>query len=73
MQLYRNAAALLILRRNHAGGQAAQLTIQGLQLLSLAVQLQENTDFGAQYLRNDRNRNIVHRPLLVPPEPVQIG
>src|SRR5262249_34998381 len=42
-----------------------ELLIQEFQLTGLAMQFDKNIDLGFQYLRYDRDRNIIYRPTLV--------
>ena len=52
MQFPGNAPALFILRGDQAHREAAQLNVQRLQLLRLAVKFGKYADFGAQQFRN---------------------
>ena len=56
VQFASDAAALFILRRNQAAGEAAQLVVQHFELLRLAVQLGKNADFRSQQFRDQRER-----------------
>ncbi len=55
------------------GDAALELLVQLLQLVRLAVKLDESRDLRAQDLRHDRHREIVHRAALVPAQPVELS
>jgi hypothetical protein len=50
-----------------------QLGVQPLELPGLAVEVDEKPDLGAQQVRHDRYRQVVHRADLVTPQAVEIG
>ena len=50
-----------------------QLAGQLLGFAALAIELREDSDFGAQQLGNDRYRDVIHGASLVALEPVGIG
>ena len=47
--------------RGPLGDALLELAVQPLQLPRLAVELGEDPDLGAQQLRDDRDRDVVHR------------
>ena len=55
------------------GDPQLELAIQPLELPRLAVQLDEDADLGAQDLRHDRHRDVVHGAVLVALQPVELG
>ena len=50
-----------------------QTAIELLELLGLAVELGEDLDLGAQHLRNDRHRHVVHGAHLVAAHQIAVG
>src|SRR5581483_2304498 len=49
-----------------------QIAIEHLQCAFLAMQLRKHADLRAQHLRNNRNRDIVHRAALIPANAIQV-
>ena len=52
---------------------ALQIAIQRFELSCFAVQLGEHPDLCTQQLLNDRNGDVIHRPMLVSFQPIQVG
>ena len=78
----RQAAALLALQeprvrglelRRALGDMALELQVQLLELAGLAVKLDEDFDLGAQHIRDDRYRHVVHRAHGIAAQPVDVS
>ena len=50
-----------------------EIAIQSFEYAGLAMQIGEDSDFGAQQFGNNRNRNVIHRAVLVTFELVEVS
>ena len=73
MQLASDPAPFVILRSDEIARKGAKLAIERFQLVRLAVKICEYAELRSLELRIHRNGKIIHRPSLIPFEPVQIG
>ena len=60
-----DAPALFILHCDQTSRKAAQLSIQHLRLVRLAMQIGEDAYLSAQQFRNDGNGNVIDRAPLI--------
>ena len=62
------------LERGGAVGHALlEFGVEPLERARLPIQLGEDADLGAQDLRHDRHRHVVHRAAFVAAQPIEIG
>ena len=78
----RQAAALLALPQTRGGRfelggalrhAALEFGVELFELAGLAIELGEDLDLGAQHLRHDRHRHVIHRAHLVAAQAVDVG
>src|SRR5580692_12810634 len=65
VQFTREAPAFLVLHREEASRKITQLAIQNFKLPGFAMQVSEDSNFGAKQFGNDRNGDVIYRSALI--------